>query len=333
MYSNRDKQEQTDRAKEMDKKLLDEIIACLPKERTLFRYARNDYALMLLSRYVGKGMKITDLRRSPFGKLLEKPAIRNLMTDTGSGCVSGDLFDYVYVKGRQDFLLTVGRWNERQSRYNQTTRNNANLVLQLNFNSGHDQAFERFVDKEDDWYFGNFSHPILKKGERSYYRNTMAWIRMDIKFDTDEVLIEEVQNDWLRDAHDWLKDKQSDLKNSKSEQEKKRLLLAISEYMEKTLAHYYLLWDEAAMSAAINFVIDELGIGNIYYHTFDTGNVLKGMWDSHPPRSLYTDLPRKFCFVLTNEAPRMFGKSTVAKRKLRKVSNPHWYQLKMEVRQ
>ncbi|MCU7850404.1 MAG: hypothetical protein KZQ89_20985 [Candidatus Thiodiazotropha sp. (ex Lucinoma kastoroae)] len=317
----------------MDNKLLDEIIACLPQDRTLFRYARNDYALMLLSRYVGKGMKITDLRRSPFGKLLEKPAIRNLMADIGSGCVSGDVFDYVYVKDRQDFLLTVGRWNEGKSRHNQTTRNSANLVLQLNFNSGHDQAFERFVDRDDAWYFGNYGHPVLKKGERSYYRNTMAWIRMDVEFDTNEVLIEEVQNDWLRDAHDWLKDKQSEVKDAKSEQVKKRLLLAISEYMEKILAHYYRLWDEAALSAAINFIIDELGIREIYYHTFDTGNVLKGMWNSHPPRSLYTDLPRKFCFELTDEVPRMFSRSTAAKRKLRKVVDPHWYRLDMEAQQ
>jgi hypothetical protein len=317
----------------MDKKLLDEIIACLPKDRTLFRYARNDYALMLLSRYVGKGRKIADLRRSPFGKLLQKPAIRDLLANIGDGCVSGDLFDYVYVRERQDFLLTVGRWNEGKSRYNQTSRNNANLVLQLNFNSGHDQAFERYVDKEDEWYFGCYGHPVLQKGERTYYRNTMAWVRMDVEFDTAEVLIEEVQNDWLRDARSWWEDKLSEVRHNKQEQEKKRLLSAISEYMEKSLAHYYRLWDEAALSAAINFIIDELGIGQIYYHTFDTGNVLKGMWNSHPPRALYTDLPRKFCFELTDKAPRMFRTSTAAKRKLRKVPEPRWYRLNMEVRQ
>ena len=317
----------------MDKKLLDEIIACLPKDRTLFRYARNDYALMLLSRYVGKGMKIADLRKSSFGQLLEKPVVRDLIGSIGGGRISGDLFDYAYVEERQDFLLTVGRWNEMRSRYNQTTRNNANLVLQLNFNSDHDRVFERFVDKEDEWYFGNDDHPILRKGERSYYRNTMAWVRMDVEFDTNEVLIEEIQNDWLRDARYWWKDKLSDVKYTKKEQEKKRLLLAISEYMEKTLARYYRLWDEAALSAAIGFVIDELGIGRIYYHTFETGSLLKGMRNSHPPRSLYTDLPRRFCFELTDEAPRMFGKSAAAKRKLRKARDPRWYHLKMEVRE
>ncbi|MGD8911011.1 MAG: hypothetical protein PVI92_16875 [Chromatiales bacterium] len=317
----------------MDKKLLDEIIACLPKDRTLFRYARNDYALMLLSRYVGKGRKIADLRRSPFGKLLQKPAIRDLLANIGGGFISGELFDYVYVRERQDFLLTVGRWNEGRSRYNQTSRNNANLVLQLNFNSRHDQAFERYVAKEDEWYFSCYGHPVLQKGERAYYRNTMAWIRMDVDFDTDEVLIEEVQNDWLRDARSWWEDKLSDIRHAKEEQVKKRLLIAISEYMDNSLADYYCLWDEAALSAAIKFIIDELGIGQIYYHTFDTGNVLKGMWNSHPPRSLYTDLPRKFCFDLTDEAPRMLNTSTAAKRKLRKTPEPRWYRLNMEVRQ
>jgi hypothetical protein len=103
--------------------------------------------------------------------------------------------------------------------------------------------------------------------------------------------------------------------------------------MDNSLADYYCLWDEAALSAAIKFIIDELGIGQIYYHTFDTGNVLKGMWNSHPPRSLYTDLPRKFCFDLTDEAPRMLNTSTAAKRKLRKTPEPRWYRLNMEVRQ
>jgi hypothetical protein len=317
----------------MDRLLLDEIIACLPKDRTLFRYARNDYALMLLSRYVGGGMKIADLRKSAFGKLLNKPVVRDLIACNGNGRVSRELFDYAYVEERQHFLLTVGRWNVSGERYNQTTRNNANLVLQLNFNSGHDQAFQRFVDKEDKWYFGYTGHPILQKGERSYFRNTMAWVRMDVDFETDEVLIEEIQNDWLRDAREWWQDKLSDLKQTEQGQEKNRLLIAISEYMEKTLAHYYRLWDEAALSAAINFVFDELGVANIYYHTFDTGNVLKGMRYSQPPRSLYTDLPRKFCFKLTDEAPRMFRQSTAAKRKLRKVSDPRWYRMNLEVRQ
>ncbi len=320
----------------MDKKLLDEIIACLPKDRTLFRYARNDYALMLLSRYVGKGMKIIDLRQSPFGKLLEKPAIRNLLADIGGGSVSGDVFDYVYVKDRQDFLLTIGRWNEGRSRYNQTSRNDGNLVLQLNFSRGHDGKFERLIGREKTDRFKCYSHPVLREGERNYYRHTMAWVRMDVDFEMDEVLIEEVQTDWLRYAKGLLRrfmrcdGCQRTCTNREANQ---KTLQALKDYVGEILAPYFQYWDEAALMAAIKFAVDELGIEKIYYHTFDTGNVLKGMWSSHPPRSLYTDLPRKFCFELTDESPRMFVNSTAAKRKLRKARDPRWYRLNMEVRQ
>ena len=189
----------------METKLLDEIIACLPKERTLFHYARNDYALMLLSRAVGKGMRISKLKESSFGRLLNNPAVQNLLTGVGSGYLSSDLFDCAYVKERQNFLLTVGRWNDGRRSYNQTTCNSVNLALQLNFNSGHDCEFERLLGESKHERFEYLEHPILKKGDRTYDRRTMAWIRMDVDFDADEVLIEEIQTDWLRYAKRYMR--------------------------------------------------------------------------------------------------------------------------------
>ena len=78
-------------------------------------------------------------------------------------------------------------------------------------------------------------------------------------------------------------------------------------YVKKSLAPYFKMWDEAALTAAINFVMDELGIRRIYYHTFVTGNALKKIRHSYPPRSLYTDLPRKLCFKLTDEPPKSWS--------------------------
>ncbi len=320
----------------MDKKLLDEIIDCLSKDRTLFRYARNDYALMLLSFYVREGMRIADIKQTNFARLLEKPAIKYLMADIGDGFVTGDAFDYVYVEDRQNFLLTVGRWNGERSRYNQTSRNNENLVLQLNFSRSHDNEFERVVGVTNATRFEFGGHPILSEGERYYYRHTLAWVRMDIDFTTDEVLVEEIQTDWLRYAKHYLRCfvRCEECRSACERKEKNlRKLKDLKDYVGNILRPYISLWDEAALMAAIRFTIEELGIHTIYYHTFDTGNVLKGMWDSHPPRSLYTDLPRKFCFEQTDEAPKMFNMSTAAKRKLRKARNPRWFRLNMEARQ
>ncbi len=312
----------------MDKNLLDEVIGCLPKDRTLFRYARGDYALMLLSRAVGDGVRVGDIRQSTYGRLLNKPNVQKILANTGNGVVSTSVFEYAYVKGRQDFLLTLGCWNENHRDYNQTSRHSGNLVLRLNFNASHDREFTRVVGPSGRNDFGYWRHPVMKPGDRRYFRHTMAWVRMDVDFESDEVLIEEVQTDWLRDAGRYLRNLEWYAKNNRDCLTKlvvRGKVDAAVNYVRKTLAPYFAMWDEAALTAAINFVVDELGIGRIYYHTFETGNVLKKIHYGHPPRSLYTDLPRKFCFKLTDEVPGMLAKSKIVKRKLKRVKQPRWY--------
>ena len=317
----------------LDKSLLDEVIACLPEDRTVFRYARDDYALMLLSRVTGDGVPVGELRRSAYGRLLNKPSVEKLLANRGDGVLSRSLFDYAWVEGRQDFLLTLGRWNEAGRGYNQTTRHSGNLVLQINFTASHDREFEELIGPSGKDDFASHGHPVLQAGDRRYYRHTMAWVRMDIDFETAEVLIEEVQTDWLRDAEWYLWNVERCLKHDRKrlyELVLKGKVKAARRYVKDTLAMYARLWDEAALTAAINFAVDELGIGCIYYHSFETGNVLKKIRYSHPPRSLYTDLPRKFCFRLTDEAPAMLYNSGVARRKLKKVKQPRWYRLVLQ---
>ena len=72
----------------MDKNLLNEVIACLPKERTLFRYMCGDYALMLLSRIAGDGVRIADIKQSAYGRLLSKPTVQKHGAE-GPGNVAG----------------------------------------------------------------------------------------------------------------------------------------------------------------------------------------------------------------------------------------------------
>ncbi len=168
----------------MDKKLLNEVIACLPKDRTLFRYARGDYALMLLSRVAGDGVRIGDIRQSVYGQLLGKPSVQKLLANMGNGVVSRSVFDYVYVEGRRDFLLTLGCWNENCRDYNQTSCHSENLVLQVSFNAGHDREFMRFVGPSGREDFVSWGHPVMQAGDRRYFRHTMAWVRMDVDFET-----------------------------------------------------------------------------------------------------------------------------------------------------
>lgn len=62
------------------------------------------------------------------------------------------------------------------------------------------------------------------------------------------------------------------------------------------------------LAAAIKVLREDLNIKRIFYHSFESGNILKGFeGDWLPPRSLYTQLPKRFCFQPTNEAPAMLA--------------------------
>jgi len=60
-------------------------------------------------------------------------------------------------------------------------------------------------------------------------------------------------------------------------------------------------WDEAMLCAAMRFIVSELGIKRIYYHSPLSGARLKGA--KNAPVSIYTDLPRRFCFERTTDLP------------------------------
>jgi len=316
----------------METALLNEIIDCLPKDRTVFRYARDDYALMLLANFTAGGKAIADIKQSAFRSLLNKPRVKSQLANCGQGVINRDYFDYVYAEDRQDFVLTVGRWDRSYDCFSQTTRGSANLVIQVNFNTGHDNAFDRWVGEDEHCYFATEVHPILREGERPYHRYTLGWARLDLDFATGEALIEEIQTDWLRDAKWFLRFVQRRVANNPRNPYllgEKITLKSVTRYMDEVLAPYYKIWDEAILTAALQFCMNELGLRNIYYHTFETGNKLKKLNYSKPPRSLYTDLPKKFCFQQTDTMPEFLAKSRVVKRKMKKLKDPHWFSLVM----
>ena len=85
---------------------------------------------------------------------------------------------------------------------------------------------------------------------------TLAWVRIDCSFHTDEALIEEVQNDWLRRAT-WVGQRTVALKQHPERLRRfldRRGIGADSEGVESYLRHLDIhrqLWNEAALDAAI----------------------------------------------------------------------------------
>ncbi|MEO0421764.1 MAG: hypothetical protein AAF184_05480 [Pseudomonadota bacterium] len=293
----------------MDLDIVEEIIACLPDDRTLFHYYPQRYALVLLSHLIGERTPVSDLRRRAYRKLLEQPAVKAAMAMRGDGHVDPDTFRAYWPAERpHGFVLTLGTWGERgHHSWYQTTRGGYNLVVQLNINAGDMACLKRFTD--DPTWFNCWGHPSRRPHQR-HYRETLAWARLDVDFDTNEALIEEVQSDFVRDLQRYV---------SRDDEPAPPLARLLRELRG--------LWQEAMLTATIDFVWRELGIDHVYYHEFETGNWLKDLRYSQPPRSLYDRLPRRFCMTLTGDAPRMLREHRACAKRLRRLPDAKFFQL------
>ncbi|WP_163338186.1 hypothetical protein [Desulfopila sp. IMCC35008] len=295
----------------MEQQDIEEIVECLPKSRTKFYYFRDRYALMLLSYFIGSGMNIHDIRKSKFKKLLEKPAVKELLQKTGRKSITpGDLSSF-WPSEYHCYLVTLGAWGGKGGGtrfYKQTSRPGWNLVLQLNFSAQHNASYTNLIKPQHTQPFESSCHPISKK-EGEY---TLAWARIDLDLEADEALIEEIQTDWIRLA---LRSRRYVSRHGDPAKMDKRRVpryirglgcdeRALNKYIDNELKPHMAIWEEAVLMSSIWFLKEEIGISTIYYHTFDFGCELKRIDGEHrPPRSLYTKLPKRFCFERTSRSP------------------------------
>lgn len=304
----------------MDHHTAAEVIACLPHERTLFHYYRDRYGIGLLRHLARAPLPVAELKRSPFASLAQKPRVKEVLAKLGGEPLSEPLLAlHDHDSAQTAFVLTLGTWgssHERRWRYKQTSRRGYNLVLHLNFCNRHDQFHRRL--KADDDVFRYWGHP------HSPRRNTLAWARLDFDWHSGTALIEEIQSDWIREVA-WLADAaQRRLERLKDASQPTSLLglqcpLGTTlDYCRHVLAQYQPIWAEAMLWAALHFLRNELGLRRIFYHTVESGRLLKHIDGTLPPQSLYTDLPRRFCFSRTDEAPAFIANERQASAALRK---------------
>ncbi len=314
----------------MDKILLNEIIACMPKDRTIFPYFKGRYALMLLKNIIGESTSIANIRKTSFAALLDKPEVKLALAMAGKGLLTPDILNSVWPEESYQFILTVGRWGSNSYGGDQTSRRGYNLVLQLNFSKQHDNVYNNMVKPNKESLLNYYAHPILELNERDYFRETLAWSRIDLDFTKDEALIEEVQSDWLRRAKRLLRSAQFYKKHNSKMVTRWNVngeVDDVIQYCEKILLPYNKIWSEAMLAATIEFIQNELGINTIYYHTESTGYRVKKIKYTQPPRSLYSKLPNKFCFSETQDAPEFLKQDKTFNRGYKKVSNPQWYRM------
>ncbi len=276
---------------------IEEIIECLPEGRTMFHYFKDKYALMLLSYYTKTGKTMRDIKSSRYAGLLNKPIVKEVTSRLPGGQVNAQDLQNVWPEEYETYLLTLDQWgSEKKWRGYQISRPGKNLVLQLNFSNKHNFLYNLWVDPDNDELpFVYWGHPT------SDDRLTLAWVRLDIELDQGEALIEEVQNDWIREVLNWKTEMRED--HSLKIDDTECAFYELHRYIKEALSFHIRVWDEAMLAAAIWFLREELGIRRIFYHTYETGIRCKQIRWGKPPRSIYTELPRKFCFVESREAP------------------------------
>lgn len=296
----------------MKRELVEEVIACLGEHRRVFYYFKDCHCFTLIdlemARMCLERISIAQLKAGKFARFLNKPSVSQALGAFGNGELDRRSIPLLGPAEQTAFTVTLDTWGTGDRGWDQTSRNQCNLVLQVNFDAGHTRVYEQLIRPlAYETPFEYQSHPI------SYaQRKTLAWVRMDIDFDTDEVLIEEVQSDWIRKARAQLTRIEGRLANKPALRFSdvcKTMncdLQALRQYVEIELKPYAAIWSQAAMVAALRFIRDELGISNIYYHTHETGAKLKHV-TGLPPRSIYSKLPQEFGFELTDRVPVMLA--------------------------
>ncbi|MEJ2407579.1 MAG: hypothetical protein P8171_25615 [Candidatus Thiodiazotropha sp.] len=310
----------------MEMKLAQEIIDCLPRGRSLFHYGRYGYAPLLLSYLLQGEASISELRKRPYGKLLQTPLLKVALSQSGKRVLELSLLEAAYWCDTLPFVLTLDLFDGHM----QTSRRGVNLVLQLNFSADHDREYVRLTKPGKQPVLRSRGHPVMQPGQRELFRETLAWSRIDLEFASDEALIEEVQSDWVRSAA-YVKRWIGHCRQCKAELpvwfQLGGDLDGIERYIDQVLAPYLSLWQEAMLSASIDFIYRELGIRTIYYHSHETGGVVQRIAYGQAPQSLYSRLPKKFCLTRTAEGPEFLQGDKTYRRRIKKVKKPSWYRL------
>ncbi|MCW8876103.1 MAG: hypothetical protein OQJ89_10520 [Kangiellaceae bacterium] len=309
----------------MNNRTLREVIECLTEGRKLVQYSEDAYAFYLLDKYCesNPGATVSQVKQSAFSKLMEKPEIKSIIAKSGKGKLSGDMFRHYYTLEPQEFVITLSSWGCKEDyRWDQTSRPGVNLVMQLNLTNQHDEILRDLKINGEEFKF--YSHPIHDS------KSSLSWARIDFDFDSGEALIEELQTDWIRRAakHNHLARKhQLQGCSTYFVYGDEFNVVEMLQYTGELLNKYQKSWMEVTLFYAIELIKEEIGIGNIFYHSYETGAVVKNISGTLPPRSLYTQLPKKFCFTQCKEGPGFIMEDRKAKRRLKKAKNASWFKL------
>lgn len=293
---------------------IDMIRQILPETQAFPYYDGREDPWLLAERMRTDTAPVADLRAGPAAPLLSRPLVQPVVAACGGTLAQRDMtalahadrairlpgvsraarpaLDAIYSAPWADYTLSLAAWGtDRYWQYNQLSRRGGNLVLQLGFPSTHAQAFGRYFPPSQRGKYETSNHPIRTTGAP-----TLAWARLDLDLDTGHGLIEEVQSDWLRYVS------RETLRMAARGAQDRELRIHIA-YEQALIATYAKSWARVTLLAALMLMRNELGLSTIWMHQPGPGAALKQITGRPPPRSLYRDLPRRFGFAPTRDAP------------------------------
>jgi len=307
----------------MKTQLLDEIIACLANEQKHWHYFSGAYASRLLAILLPKQAELHKVKQTRFKRLLDHKTVKPIIAQCGNGILERHHLETVWPHLPLPFVLSIGRWGGKQDRaWHQTSRFGENLVLQLNLPLDSQRKFKQWIDPTGHSTLnGHWTpHPVQMRENNTRFRETLAWSRIDLDFKHNEALIEEIQSDSVRYVRNW------SARYRACFCKRCQLRLQYVFWFES----YAKIWSEAMLFASIEFIKNELGINRIFMHTARSGWQVKKMdKDWHAPRSLYSDLPKRFAFKRTWAAPEFLLETKCYQKLIRKQPDIDFYQLSM----
>lgn len=311
----------------------------LPEEMT-FDYYDDRESPWLLAQVIGSDEPVTKLKAGPVGKLLVRPLVAPVVAACGGRLAQRDLIavahagralrmdgvgpagqaglQAAYARDWHDFRLSFAAWGvgARDRSWVQMSRSGGNLVVQLGFPSDHADLMGRYLRRAARKEFEFAGHPIRTEG-----RPTLAWARLDIDLASGGALIEEIQSDWLRNVRD-------ELDNRRVATPRDRHLRAAETYEAELRRRYGTIWPRAMLLAVLALLRDEFACRSVWMHQPGPGAMLKGIRWSLPPVSLYSALPKRFCFQPTREWPPFLARPRKRDQmRLRRKEGPLFWRL------
>lgn len=307
----------------MKKQQLNELQYCLSDEKKNYTYFKDKYCMFLLQHFITESISINALKNSNYAQFCNKPKVKQWLSTCGSKLIEPEMIMGLWQQELFHFTMTFGQWGGNSPSWQQTCRKGYNLVLQLNFSKSHDRCYEKVVMNNCS-PFTALSHPV------NSVRNTLAWSRLDFSEDFSEVLIEEIQNDWLRRAENLLNNARKE-KNIQYFERRgiKANIDLLQNYFDGFLKPLKSIWDEAILCATLEFLAKDIGVKHVYFYEHNTGAHLKSLKCYKPPRSLYTKLPKKFGFKQVINAPNFISEDRFSQKKLKRIKSPQWHYLQL----